>query len=274
MELASPLLVALGFATGTLGALGGLGGAVLLVPALVLTGTGPADAAPLGLVSVAAGSLAAAAPQLEEGVVHHRLGVTLEVAATAGALAGALVSAEVGARPLTVVLGLAAVAGAFAGGARKGVRNEPVPAFEADRVGEWPGTFGGAYRSVAGVVPYRAQRVGPGLVAMVAAGVLAGLSGVSGGFVKTPTMSELMRVPVKVAGATTTFTVGITSAAALLVFAVQGRIDARAAAAVGLGALAGGRVGARLQLSLPAPVVRRSLSALLFVVGVALVVTA
>ena len=41
------------FVTSAIGALGGLGGAVLLVPLLVLTGTSPRLAAPLGLVSVA-----------------------------------------------------------------------------------------------------------------------------------------------------------------------------------------------------------------------------
>ena len=45
--------------TAAVGAIGGLGGAILLVPALVLTGIAPRAAAPLGLVSVAAGSLAA-----------------------------------------------------------------------------------------------------------------------------------------------------------------------------------------------------------------------
>ncbi|HAP75747.1 MAG TPA: sulfite exporter TauE/SafE family protein, partial [Acidimicrobiaceae bacterium] len=45
----------LAFVTSAVGALGGLGGAVLLVPALVLTGMSPRAAAPLGLVSVAAG---------------------------------------------------------------------------------------------------------------------------------------------------------------------------------------------------------------------------
>jgi uncharacterized membrane protein YfcA len=247
---------------------------VLLVPILVLTGMSPAEAAPLGLVSVAAGSLAAAAPQLEEGVVHHRLGVTLELAATSGALAGALVSDAFGDRTLTRILAVTAIVAAVAGGARRGLRNRPVPAFVADRVGEWPGTFGGAYRTPSGVVPYRAERLGLGLMAMLGAGLLSGLAGVSGGFVKTPAMSEIMRVPVKVAAATTTFTVGITSAAALLVFAVQGRIDARDAAAVALGALAGGRLGARLQLTLPAPMVRRVLSVLLVIVGVVLLVTA
>jgi uncharacterized membrane protein YfcA len=58
--------VGLAFAAASVGALGGLGGAVLLVPALVLTGTSALAAAPLGLVCVAAGSIAAGSQQLAE----------------------------------------------------------------------------------------------------------------------------------------------------------------------------------------------------------------
>jgi len=45
-------------ATSALGVLGGLGGAVFLVPALVLTRTAVANVAPLGLLTVAASSSA------------------------------------------------------------------------------------------------------------------------------------------------------------------------------------------------------------------------
>jgi uncharacterized membrane protein YfcA len=94
---------------------------------------------------------------------------------------------------------------------------------------------------------------------------------VSGGFIKTPASTELMHVPVKVAAATTTFTIGVTSAAALLVFAVQGRIDPQDAAPVLLGSLVGGTFGAILQAKLSPPLVRRSLSAVLLVVATVLV---
>jgi len=79
------LLVLLALATASLGALGGLGGAVILVPLLVLTGTPAREAAPLGLLSVASRSMAAGPWQLAELTVHHRLGVTSETLAAAGA---------------------------------------------------------------------------------------------------------------------------------------------------------------------------------------------
>ena len=102
---------------------------------------------------------------------------------------------------------------------------------------------------------------------MAAAGLIAGLSGTSGGFIKTPTTTEVMHVPVKVAAATTTFTLGITSATGLLIYWLQGRIDLRAGSAVVGGALLGGLLGARVQALLPATVARRITGVLLVVVA-------
>ena len=267
-----PALVALGAAAAGLGAVGGIGGAVLLVPLLVLLGAEPAEAAPIGLLVVAAGSLAAAARQLEEGVVHHRLGLTLETAATAGAVAGALASDAVSATTLARLLAIVALAAALAGARRRGLRNLPDATFAAEWPGEWPGTLGGTYRLENAIVPYRARRVRIAWAGMLGAGVLAGTAGVGGGFVKAPMMTEVMRVPVKVAAATSTFTVGITASAGLVVFALQERLDLQSGAAVVAGGLAGGVVGARFQARLPPLAVRRVLAGALAVIGVVLLV--
>lgn len=267
-------LVALSFVAAGLGALGGLGGAVLLVPVLVLLGVEPALAAPLGLLSAGAGSLAAAVPQLEAGLVHHRLGVTLETTASVGVLAGALLSESLAASTLSRILALVALSSALAAGLRKGMRNLPQGAFDGEVSGEWPGTLAGAYRAPGGVVPYAARRVPAGLVAMIGAGLVSGLSGVSGGFIKTPIMSEIMHVPVKVSAATSTFTTGFTAATGLVIFASQGRIDVGAGAAVVVGGLLGGTVGVTAQRRLSAPRVRLAISVLLGTVGVILLVRA
>ena len=267
--------VALAFAalaTAAIGAIGGLGGAILLVPILVLAGVEPRIAAPLGLVSVAAGSLAAAPRQLGDRVVNHRLGVATEIVGSAAALTGALVSGVVSQSALAVVLGLVAIGAAIVGGRRKGVRNQPDPALGPADVGEVPGTLAGVYQLDDGYVPYRARRIPLGLVGMASAGLIAGLSGVSGGFIRTPASTEIMHVPIKVAAATTTFTVGITSAVGLLVFAAQGRIVPSDAALVAAAALVGGTLGARLQSRLAPQSVRRGLAVVLVIIGVLLLV--
>jgi len=265
--VAPAALLVLGMVCALAGSVGGIGGATLLVPALLALGTGPLEAAPLGLLVVAAGSLAAAARQVDDGLVHHRLGLTVELTAGIGTVAGALVSTQVPAEWLARVLGVAALVGAVAALGRSGVRNHPQGIFDAEAGGEWPGTLGGQYSLGGQMVPYQATNVPAGVAASAVAGLVAGLAGVGGGFVKTPAMSEIMRVPVKVAGATTTFTLGLTAASGLLIYGVQGRMDLRSGAAVVVGALVGGVAGARLQSRLPATAVRRTAGVLLLVVA-------
>jgi uncharacterized protein len=266
----APGLALLAWLTAAIGALGGLGGAILLVPLLVLTGTSASVAAPLGLASAAAGSVAAGALQLRERTVNHRIGVTTEVAASVGAVAGAIASNAVGDRLLTIALAVSAIAASVLGGRRSGIRNRPDPALGLGDIGEYPGELAGAYFLGDAVVPYRARRLLPGLGIISVSGVVAGLSGVSGGFLKTPALTEVMRVPVKVAASTVTFTVGVTAASGLIVYAAQDRIDSRLAAAAIAGSIIGGAVGARIQARLNPPMVRRVLSLVLLVVGVVL----
>jgi hypothetical protein len=267
-----PLLLAAAI-TSVIGVLGGLGGAVLLVPALVLLGMPVADAAPLGLLTVAAGSVAAGPRHLAARVVNHRLGVSTELAATTGAVVGALASELLPQRPLVWILAAGAAGAALVGGHRTLVRNPARPELGPEHIGEQIGTLSGAYRSSYGVAPYRVRRVPLGLAFMGLAGLVSGTTGVGGGFIKTPVTSELMNVPTRVAAATTTFTIGITSSAALIIFALQGRMDFRPGSAVILGSLIGARLGGGLQSRLPAPTIRRALSVVLLLVAVILVTT-
>jgi len=257
--------------TSGIGTLGGLGGAIMLVPLLVLTGMPVAEASPLGLISVVAASSAAARRQMREHTTNHRLGVVTESSSTLGAIVGAFAAGAVSEQALTYVLAVVAVGAALAGGARKGMRWKPDPAASPALVGEWIGTMNGAYSLDGAVVPYRPRRIGLGIVAMGLSGIITGVSGVGGGFIKTPAKSELMHVPVKVSSSTTTFSIGITAAAALLVKIMDGKLAVDLGAAVILGSLAGGLLGARVQSKMSPLLVRKLLSVLLIVVAIILI---
>lgn len=264
--------LALAVITAGLGAMGGLGGAILLVPALVVAGVPAAEAAPLGLISVAAGSIAAAAPQLRERSTNHRLGVATEVAGSAGAVVGATASGIVSDQVLTYVLATVAFVAAIAS-FRKRAQSSSSVVLPVE-VGERVGSLSGACNSTDGVVAYVPRRRGLGMTLMAVAGLIAGTAGASGGFIKTPATSEVMGVPARVAASTTTFTVGITSSAALIVFAIDGRIDPRLSCAVVAGSLMGGLLGARVQSRLPDQSLRLVLGVLLIIVTVILLVRA
>lgn len=274
-ELLAGLIVGgLALLTATLGSIGGLGGAVLLVPALVLLGWSPLEAAPLGIVMSGAGALAAVPRQTLTGLTNYRLGVSLEIAASVAAAAGALLSVLLPLSALQYALGGSAVLASLAGGLRKGQRNLPVDGADLAALSNRPGSLASAYPDQAGrVIPYEVKRLRIGIGLVGGAGLLAGLTGVSGGFIKTPVMSEVMHVPVKVAAATTMFMIGVTAAVTTAVYTSQGRITAAIAPAV-LGGLLGGRLGGAIQPRLPAALVRRLLSATLFLIGIVVVVRA
>lgn len=265
------LLGALALLTATLGVVGGLGGAILFVPALVLVGVAPAEAAPLGMLMVAAGSLGAAVPQLEEGLLNHRIGVVGELGASLGVSVGVLVSGLLTTTALTWTLAGAALAAAGALGLRSGLRNKPDPRTDEASIGEHLGRLAGAYWLAGAVIPYRVRRLSLGLAMLTLTGGLAGVTGTSGGYLKTPILSEVMHVPVKVAAATVTFMVGITAATGLVAYAAQGRLDVGAGMVAVVGGLVGGRLGALVQVRVSPVIARRVLGAVLVVVAILLV---
>ena len=83
-----------------------------------------------------------------------------------------------------------------------------------------------------------------------------------------------MRLPAKVAAATSTFTIGLTASTALLLMAIDGRVVVSDSALVVIGSIVGGTLGSRLQRYLSPPVVRRATAIVLTVIAVVLVVRA
>ena len=86
---------------GGLGALVGLGGGIIVIPALTLwLNVDIRYAIGASIVSVIATSSGAAARYLRDGLVNLRVAMVLEVATTAGALSGAFLAGHIGSRAL------------------------------------------------------------------------------------------------------------------------------------------------------------------------------
>ena len=118
---------------GLIGALAGVGGGILVIPALtILFGVDIRLAIGASIVSVIATSSGAAAAYVRDRMTDMRVGMFLELATTTGAVLGALLAAVVAPASSTcssgvVLLGSAAHAGpapgrGAAGGARLGDR--------------------------------------------------------------------------------------------------------------------------------------------------------
>ena len=105
---------ALSALAGFLGALTGLGGGVVVVPALTLAlGVDMKYAIGASLVSVIATSSGAAAAYVREGFSNIRIGMFLEIATTIGAIMGAFLAARVSTHALAIVFGLILLQAAY-----------------------------------------------------------------------------------------------------------------------------------------------------------------
>src|SRR5271169_5361645 len=95
----TPLVFAISAVAGWLGALTGLGGGVVVTPALtLLLGVDIRFAIGASVVSVIATSSGAAAAYVREHMTNLRVAMLLELGTTSGALTGAFLSGIIGGR--------------------------------------------------------------------------------------------------------------------------------------------------------------------------------
>ncbi|MEO8800953.1 MAG: sulfite exporter TauE/SafE family protein, partial [Polyangiaceae bacterium] len=118
------------------------------------------------------------------------------------------------------------------------------------------------------LVHYEAQRLGLGSAIALLAGAMSGMLGVGGGFLKVPAMTLGMRVPMRVAAATSNFMIGVTAIASLSVYLVRGHVRPLLAAPLVIGVIGGSLVGTKLSRRVHARLLRIILALVLGLVAV------
>src|SRR5271170_6080283 len=227
---------------GLLGAMTGLGGGVVIVPALVLIfKVDIRYAIGASLVSVIATSSGAAAAYVREGLSNVRIGMFLEVATTLGALLGAYLTAKVSPEWIAIIFGLALLYSAYASFRKQSDHAAAEPNALAAKL-----QMLGTYPTSSGEVSYAAQHVPLGFGIMFGAGTLSGLLGIGSGAVKVLAMDQAMKLPFKVSTTTSNFMIGVTAAASAGIYLGRGYIDPGLAMPVMLGVVIGSLIGARV----------------------------
>jgi uncharacterized membrane protein YfcA len=228
---------------GFLGSLTGLGGGVVVVPALTLVlGVDIKYAIGASLVSVIATSSGAAAAYVREGFSNIRIGMFLEIATTVGAIAGAYLAGRFSTHALAVVFGLVLLHAAYTSLAKSEESAHPV---ESDVLATRL-RLEGTYPVDGKREHYGVRNVGAGFSLMFGAGALSGLLGIGSGAVKVIAMDRAMRIPFKVSTTTSNFMIGVTAAASAGVYLSRGFVDPRVAMPVMLGVLAGALIGTKV----------------------------
>lgn len=221
------LLVVLGLLAGGIGALGGLGGGIIITPMLAIYfGVPMHQAIGTSLMAVIATSTATSSVYVERGVSDMRLGMTLEMATTTGAAIAAVIAGYANRRTLAVLFTVFMIYTALSLAKKAwGSRNQ---------------------KQETGNPSYEVRRVPVGLGGSLIAGGISGLLGIGGGPIKVPIMYLFMGVPLRVATATSNFMIGVTAATSAYIYYGRGDIPMLVAAPVVIGVFAGSLTGARL----------------------------
>ncbi|MBX3016825.1 MAG: sulfite exporter TauE/SafE family protein [Bdellovibrionaceae bacterium] len=264
-------LTASGLLAGLVGALVGVGGGIIVVPTLVIGfGLDIKIAVAASLVAVVASSTAASSVYVGKGLSNMRLGMILEVATTLGGICGGLLAVWIAPDLISMIFGalLVFIAGLMLRDSLRPKTETPVLAASSHA-----SSLGGEYyddfqkRTIA----YNVRRLPLGFAVSYFAGILSGLLGVGGGFIKVPAMNMGMNVPMKVATATSNLMIGVTAISSLFVYFARGFVQPLIAAPVAVGVVGGALLGTKIAARISPKMLKRVFSILLFFIAIQMI---
>ena len=262
------LILLVSVIAGLFGSILGLGGGIIVIPALTLLfNIDIRYAIGASIVSVIATSSSAAATYVRERMTNLRVAMVLEVATTSGALSGAYLAGHLSVRWLYVIFGVM-----MGYSSLMMFRKRHETATVLVKSAPWADylRLHSSYfdRATGQEVSYRVVSTRIGLGLMYIAGVVSGLLGIGSGALKVPAMDLAMRLPIKVSTATSNFMIGVTAAASAGVYFVRGDIDPYIAAPVATGVLIGAALGPHLMGHLHSTTLRKIFVSVLLVISV------
>jgi uncharacterized protein len=245
-----------GIGAGVVGSILGLGGGIIIVPALTLGfGMSIRHAVAASTVSIIATSTGAAVAFLRDRLTNTRVAIWLEMGTSIGALSGALIAGFINQRLLFVLFGVLL---SYSAWNMFRTRKAELPSgVVPDRLSKKLRLNGSYFDKALGhQVDYQVTNTLPGLLIMYFSGAAAGLLGIGAGIFKVPAMDQLMGMPFKASTATSNFMIGVTAASGAVVYFARGDVDPLVAGPVVLGVLVGAVLGARLMVHMKASRIR------------------
>ena len=246
---------------GFLGSLVGLGGGIIITPALtILFGIDIKYAIGASIIAVIATSSGSAIAFVKDHVSNMRVGMLLEVFTTAGGVVGALMAGIFSSKLLYIFFSLILL-NSFYGMLKKTglitkVKKEEEKV-ENDKYADRYKLNSTYYDKATGkTVAYNVTNVPQGSLVMFGAGFASGLLGIGSGAFKVVALDSYMKLPIKVSTATSNFMMGVTAAASALIYFFNGTINPEIAAPIAIGTLIGSRTGAKVMQRLDAKYIR------------------
>jgi len=235
----------------------GLGGGFVYVPILLLFGVNFHTASATSLFVITAAHLSAIFVFSKSSLIDYKLALALEPITCLGAFLGGLASDSFGEVPLSVLFAMILLIASYS--MRHNPENYPKPAINRSTKWSWHRTFG----------PYNYVVDLPlGLPLALAIGFIGGLLGFAGGVIKIPMMVLLFGVPIKVAIATSTLMVSLTSMVGCIGHGIRGDFDLLLSAVLAIAGIAGAQIGSRLTVRADRVMLKKIFSVVLLIVAV------
>jgi uncharacterized protein len=264
------LLFLISIIAGFVGAMSGMGGGIILIPALTFFGMDIKHAIAVSIVSVIATSSGSASAYVRDRITNLKVGMFLEMFTIMGALAGAAITLISGKKFLFILFGIVLLSSWVALFRQ---RNESWrKSMHQDSFSHWLELEGKYYDQAVGkMIEYRGSRAYLGGPLMFGAGLVAGLLGIGAGALKVLIHDLVMGLPPKVSTTTSNLIIGVTALAGTSVYLAAGMIDPGLAAPIIIGVVLGATLGTRLLVRLTNQWVRRFFLLVLFILGIEMI---
>ncbi len=250
LDMLSLLLISL--PVGLLGSLTGLGGASILVPVMVFFGVPVKEAIASGMVSIIATSSGSASAYVKEEIANVKIAMYLEMYTSVGAIIGATITTLIAPVLLYFFFALFLMTSFLKFRTHASAYAASRPAAQLSWLSRRLDLKGGYYDAARrGRVHYRAVHPLLGGLGMGIAGLAAGMLGIGAGAFKVTVQENVLRLPSKVASATSNFIIGMTALAGTSVYLKSGLLNLTLAAPMAIGTTIGAIVGGRVLNRLP-----------------------
>lgn len=237
-------LLVVGLGAGTLGSMLGVGGGIIMVPALTFLNVPPTQAASTSLIAVLATSISSTIEYSRQKRINYGLGLQMAAFAIPGGVLGAVLSEYLLQDTFKLYFGILLILT----GLYILYRNSVYKDRQVKR------------RSLALQAGVFAASFG--------AGIISSLFGVGGGIIFVPSMLLVLGLTMYRAAPTSQFTLMMTAIAGVFAHSALGHPDYLQAIVLSLGAFVGAQIGARLSRITKDVLLQRLLAAVLMTVAI------
>ncbi|WP_407876588.1 sulfite exporter TauE/SafE family protein [Francisella sciaenopsi] len=258
---------------GSIGAVIGLGGALVITPLLSTVLDVPLHyAIGASLVAIICTSTATSLVSLKShGLTKEKLGLFLALATAIGAIFGAKLALLLKSQALFLIFGGILFVVAVLSFIKKKQNNNIQESTKVSVIAEKL-QLNDSITVDKVKQQYNVKHPILGFIFMSSAGFIGGLLGIGAGIFKVIAMDKVMKIPFKVSASTSNFIMGITAFAATSTYYFAGYIDSSITAPVALGTLLGATIGSKIMPHISTRILRLTFFIVLFISALQMII--